>query len=112
MNPRALFRPKVPEVPTQCASCPFRFGNEKEFGEIVAKVRKLGRLPGRVTKQDVFAARMRIWMDVQERGDFLCHGTVYGPDMMGRPQSNWRQCKGATASFHTGRFYPDHKCTK
>jgi len=37
-NPRALWLPKLKELPEQCASCPFREDNDREFGEVMQRL--------------------------------------------------------------------------
>jgi hypothetical protein len=95
INLRALWRPKRKEVPEQCKSCPFRKGNNKEFGEII---KKLGKSHG-VDKPSVAVARASVKMEATQIGDFVCHLTAYNPDMTLRPKSKNLQCKGATEWF-------------
>ena len=106
-NSRSLWRPKLPEVP-QCVSCPFRAGNDKEFGEIVAK---LQRLPlAAIPPFLIWHARMRIKEDLKFSGDFICHGTAYHKDMTRRPMKEARQCPGATEFFRaSGKPIPKAK---
>ncbi len=91
---RKLWRPKRPELPTQCASCPFRTGNDAEFGRIVARL--LERAP---TAVEIQYARLEVLKDLRHTGDFMCHGTVYTDDMCLQDETNWRQCPGASACF-------------
>lgn len=96
---RALFRPKLPELPEQCVSCPFRSGNDKEFSEIC--VRLAMTRPEDGPPAPVTVARARIRMETTLRGEFICHGTAYTRDMALRPQSDHKQCPGATKWFKT-----------
>lgn len=99
MSHKILFQPKYPEVAAQCASCPFRFGNNEEFGAILNKLEKSCGLPGKVTKKQITQARIRIMSDVGSRGDFMCHLSAYTPEMKQRPRTEWRQCAGATRHY-------------
>lgn len=98
---RKMWRPKVPELPVQCASCPFREGNDAEFAEYFAKLRKAlapsNRAP--VRPHDLRFARFQIKIDLHHSGDFICHYTAYTPEMKKRPASEYRQCPGASAFF-------------
>ena len=101
-NPRALWRPKCRAVDAQCASCPFLAGNNAEFGEVVTRLlAQLGRV-GTANLMDIAFARERIKRETKQRGDFLCHGTVYDEAMMVRPPAEFRQCAGAT------KYYREH----
>jgi len=95
---RALFRPKLPEG-TQCASCPFRQGNDAEFKKVVIALKHSAGLKPKATKRDVFLARLRVRGDVEHRGDFICHRTFYGQDMERLDPALHRQCPGATKAF-------------
>lgn len=97
-DPRKCWRPKLKELPEQCISCPFRTGNDKEFGEIVAKLRAAHGLPA-PTKADVGFTRINLRLELKHSGDFICHGTAYTPAMAQRDPSCHRQCPGATAYF-------------
>lgn len=100
MNHRDAWRPKRKET-EQCASCPFRDGNNKEFGAVVRALKKAaGMDPDK--GNTVHQARMMVHMDVVGpggRGDFVCHATAYGPEMKPRDPSEHRQCPGATAAY-------------
>ena len=98
-NPRALWRPKLREVTTQCASCPFKIGNDGECIEIMQKLRVAHGISGKVTKKDLTYFRIRVRMDIEHTGDFACHHTAYTPEMKLRPVREMRQCKGATTAF-------------
>lgn len=97
-NIRQLFRPKFPETPTQCASCPFRKDNAKEFGAVVDRLRAANGL-GKATKTQVFQSRETLHAEAMRTGDFICHATVYDAKMKTRPRNDWKQCKGATEAF-------------
>ena len=103
MNPRLLFRPKHPQRKEQCASCPFRKGNDEAFEAVVQKLARVEdgeELRGERLKQRAVQARTRVHMDVLTSGDFACHLTVYTPAMQIREDRNHRrQCPGATAAF-------------
>jgi hypothetical protein len=94
---RELFRPKTQSLSEQCPSCPFREGNEKEFGEIVQRLKAAqGPNPDLASEEH---ARAVICGEVRHRGDFLCHNTVYDAEMNFRPPGQRRQCPGATAFY-------------
>ena len=92
---RDLWKPKRPEA-KQCAGCPFRVGNDKEFGAIVRALKKKAGVTIGATVQQ---ARAAVYMDVigpGGSGDFICHSTAYGPGMELRHPSEHRQCPGAS----------------
>ena len=96
-NPRSLFLPKRAELEEQCPSCPFRDGNHDEFGEVVKQLCKAnGRKYARIVAAE---ARFKIRDEALTFGDFSCHHTVYNEDMSTKPQTEWRQCPGATKYF-------------
>lgn len=95
MNPRDLFIPKLPEMPLQCASCPFREGNDITWGIIVRKLAMFGG----VGKPNAARARRLIRLETTRIGDFICHGTAYNADMSFRSAVEHRQCPGATKWF-------------
>lgn len=98
MNHRELWIPKHPELSEQCASCPFRKGNDKEFAAIVRKLRKkLSHT--KTTKFDVAYARMAIYNEVVANGEFSCHHTVYDEASNIKPPEEFRQCPGATKYY-------------
>lgn len=99
---RKLWRPKLPEVPAQCASCPFLNGNDAEFGAIVTKLRNSLGFKGEAHPFDVLYARRQIKRDLQFSGDFICHHTAYDERMRQRPITDGRQCKGATKWYRNG----------
>ena len=91
-----LWKPRLPET-TQCASCPFRAGNDAEFGAVVARL--LGTK--KATKAQIKRTRDNVQHDVlmKMRPDFACHATAYDAEMDVRPISEHRQCPGATKAF-------------
>lgn len=97
---RNLWMPKLREA-EQCASCPFREGNDKAFGGIVRALKKHAGMD-EDEGNTVAEARAMAHMDVigpDGRGDFVCHATAYGPEMRLRASSEHRQCPGATALY-------------
>lgn len=101
---RKLWRPKFPEVATQCASCPFRIGNHKEFSAVVRRLRAAEGIDGATTKAIVTFARVSLYEDAKARGDFMCHCSVYDAAMQPKSRKEWRQCAGATEIFRTGKL--------
>ncbi len=97
---RALWQPKLPEVAKQCASCPFRIGNDKEFGEVITRLRCRFGMSEKVRRADIQHARLRVRID-SEHGDFVCHHTAYDGEMEDRPHTDYRQCAGATQAFRS-----------
>jgi hypothetical protein len=99
-NPRLLWRPKLEAMPVQCVSCPFRIGNNKEFGAICDKldpsIRTLNTLQRAIR---IEAARYNVREQVSVFGDFSCHQSVYNPDMTTRPYREQRQCPGASEHY-------------
>lgn len=116
-NPRLQFRPKLRELKEQCVSCPFRDGNDKEFGAICSKLVG-GGTKKKVTKAQVAKARAQIRDEATRLGDFACHCTVYDADMNLKPHSERRQCPGATKHFIAAgeamaqKLAPCHFCKK
>lgn len=102
MNGRRLWRPKLRELPQQCASCPFREGNDKEWMEVLNRLAKANGEP-EVTKLRAHQARAQILEETSKLGDFMCHGSVYDQEMDRRPPSEHRQCPGATQWHKEGR---------
>lgn len=101
-NPRSLFLPKLPELKEQCPSCPFRDGNDAEFGAIVQKFASLQahrHIDGEDLRAETLVARARVKADVEQMGDFHCHCTAYDDEMNVKPLSEHRQCPGATRYF-------------
>lgn len=100
MNHRSLWRPRLEEA-KQCASCPFRDDNDKEFGAIVRAIKKASGMPPE-HGASVSEARVAVRLDVigpGGRGDFVCHATAYGPGMKLRAKSDHRQCPGASKAW-------------
>ncbi len=90
---RQIWTPKREEMREQCASCPFREGNDAEFGAVM---RKLAKANGVRTRVDVGGARFMVHREVEQMGDFICHQTAYDKDMKLRDASEHKQCPGAT----------------
>jgi hypothetical protein len=92
------WKPRLPAA-EQCASCPFRGGNDAEFGTIVAKL--LGKK--KATKAQIKRARESVQHDVlvNMRPDFACHASAYRADMSVRPLNEHKQCPEATQAFQT-----------
>jgi hypothetical protein len=95
---RALFKPKRPEMPAQCASCPFLEGNTEQFKAICDRIAASSG-EGPVSLRQVAGARRRIRFEVLRNGDFYCHSSVYNADLSMRPTDEWLQCPGATRVF-------------
>ena len=93
-NPRDLWMPKRPELGQQCVSCPFRRGNDAEFGVIVERLNEHFGADGTVEQ-----VRFAVQYDAERNGDFACHLTAYTETMDERPDHERRQCPGATAVF-------------
>ncbi len=89
--------PKLKELKEQCASCPFRRGNDKEFGEIVRRICKSTKQ--RFSKFQVTFARGQIEIDCMDRIDFACHCTVYDDEMNLKSTQDRRQCPGASQFY-------------
>lgn len=97
VNPRDLFLPKLPELAEQCPSCPFRSGNDLEFGEIIRKLCASGNV--KFSPAVVRRARASITDEAKHVGDFSCHHTAYRDDMSLKDVREHRQCPGATRAF-------------
>lgn len=101
---RSLWRPKLKECAEQCASCPFREGNDDEFRKAVE-----GFFPGVLLDDNAVAiARERIRGDLKFSGDFICHCTIYKAKGKLREVQERRQCPGATKYY---RESPDNRST-
>lgn len=96
---RALWRPKLPEAPAQCVSCPFHDGNDEALGKVLSRLSVKHGQPANMTPARIAFARAQVLSDIEHCGDFVCHGTVYGPGMELLPPSGRRQCPGATKRF-------------
>jgi hypothetical protein len=104
-RPRArdLWKPRRPEAPTQCASCPFRDDNDEAFGAVVKALREKHGITAPVRQGDIAIARFNVRLDVTKCGEFACHLTVYDPATMEeRPPGERRQCPGATRFYREG----------
>jgi hypothetical protein len=105
-NPRALWRPKLPEREGgPCAGCPFTPGNDEKFGKVVTQLRTKAGITEPASRGDIAMARALLARDLKYTGDFACHGSAYGPGMEVRPVSEHRQCPGASAKFREGSSY-------
>ncbi len=93
-------------MPTACASCPFRIGNSEEFGAVVERLRAAEGLRGKTTPKIVGNARMALIFETENRGDFICHCTAYDAGMTLKPETEHRQCAGATL------YYRDRQLTR
>lgn len=85
-------------LPVQCASCPFRDGNNAEFAVIVNRLRKkAGMRQVLPTSKLVQQARSKVRVETAMigTGRFACHHTAYDEDMNVRPLNEHRQCPGA-----------------
>lgn len=101
---RRVWRPKMKEVERACVSCPFRIGNEEAFAAVVVRLRRVFKqdeLPLFDLHMAAAEARKRVAEDVNRVGDFACHNTAYYPDGSERPESDRRQCKGASLYYRT-----------
>ena len=98
---RELFRPKLPELKEQCPSCPFRDGNNAEFGAVVARLRRSFGDDTPVTPFDIGYARIEGRKTAMLTGDFVCHCTAYDKDGKLKPRTEHRQCPGATAMYRS-----------
>ena len=93
-NLRDMWTPKRLELAHQCASCPFRKGNDDEFGVIVERLNKRYNADGTIEQ-----VRFSVQHEAKSNGDFACHQTAYSSDMELQPDREHRQCPGATAAF-------------
>lgn len=85
-------------LPVQCASCPFKDGNDEEWAAVVNKLRvKHGLRPVKVKSRIVKHARTAVRIETGMIGtpQFACHGTAYDDKANLRPYSEHRQCPGA-----------------
>lgn len=100
---RRFWMPRMPILSDQCASCPFREGNDPEFGEVVGKLAATMDLEEVDNQDRTDMARARIKRDCTHSGEFACHHTAYNEDMSEKPRSEHRQCPGAAEWYKTGR---------
>jgi hypothetical protein len=98
-----MFLPKLKELDEQCPSCPYRDGNNKEFGVIVNRLRKRHGIPGAATSWQIGVARIEVRQTGLVTGDFVCHCTAYDQDMNLKPADQHRQCPGATKAFRESK---------
>lgn len=104
MNAHPGWQPRIAGCEQQCASCPFRQGNNAEFGSIVERLRKAEGIRGKATRAIIGFARISLFMELETAGDFACHVSVYRPDMTMRDRKEWRQCAGATEVYRSGNI--------
>jgi hypothetical protein len=89
--------PMLAEVRRQCASCPFREGNDKELREFLVNAHICSRTESRKRARRV---REEVKRDtLGSDGDFTCHHSVYTREGKDRPERLHRQCAGATKFF-------------
>lgn len=93
--PMARAIPKFPLLPVQCASCPFRSGNDEELGEVVRRLRKKWDMSQKVGPADIAHTRKMLRIDAYRAAEFLFHGSVYDAEMNERPRHEHRGCPGA-----------------
>lgn len=96
---KLLWKPKLKELPEQCASCPFKYDNEAEFKAVVQRLNASAGMVRKVTSATTAHARMMIRIQTAKAGDFACHCTVYDADMHPKDCDEYRQCPGATAFY-------------
>ncbi len=85
-------------LPVQCASCPFRDGNDAEWAAVVNRLRVASGLrPVKAGSKVIKRARtaVRIETGMLGKPNFACHGTAYDEKMNIRPLREHRQCPGA-----------------
>lgn len=79
------WKPVFPEVEHQCASCPFRDGNEKEWAGVVDALKRkseqsieaIDRLGQRLVTPDPETCRANVRASIDSKGaNFVCHGTA------------------------------------
>lgn len=103
---RQFWMPRLRPMEQQCASCPFKDGNDKEFGAIHRRLAAAAGVP--VHPVSVLTSRMRVRADIANApsGDFICHSSAYTPEMTRRPMTQARQCPGATEFYKSGKTAP------
>lgn len=104
--PQSLWKPRFPELPEMCASCPFREGNDQAFGDILTRIKKKHGERRPATAREITTARAKVKFDRLFSGEFCCHNTVYDAQMNVQRRGHWKQCAGAAAHFRTKRNYP------
>lgn len=101
-RPNELFIPKREELKEQCKSCPFREGNDLDFGDVLNKLRvSAGKksLRGWDVVSMAVQAKEQIREEVRLNGEFICHHTAYdasGDKLVNKKSESFRQCPGAT----------------
>ncbi len=98
-NPRLMWLPRLPPMPEQCVSCPFREGNELEFRAVLTKLKNLGGSGLVVSLDQTIRAKEMIRREAIECGEFSCHQSAYDSKMRVKPYSEHRQCPGASSTF-------------
>jgi hypothetical protein len=98
-EPLPQWTPKRKEMSKQCASCPFKDGNNEEFGRVMKTLAVHHDIDPRTV--DVDESRYLVRKDVESMGDFICHETAYDflNHMTMLPEARNKQCPGAT-KFH------------
>ncbi len=101
---RKTWLPRHPVLKDSCVSCPFRKGNDAEFGGILEKLSLKNGYDGVSVGMplDLPRARRIVCADVDLTGTFICHLTAYTPEMELRDPSEHRQCAGAAEWFRKG----------
>lgn len=105
---RKFWRPRRPELAEPCVSCPFREGNDLEFGEIIRRLRLMQtgqKFSGPVTAEEVAYARNSVRKELEFSGEFMCHGTVYDEHMRQKPSAGFRQCAGAARCYREAKTH-------
>lgn len=97
---RQMWSPKRKEMPEQCVSCPFREGNDAEFGEVIKKLCAASGEP--MTKTTAPIAKFMLREETKHVGDFICHQSAYDKDMNLRDAGEHRQCHGASKHYRGG----------
>lgn len=97
MSKLARALPKFPLMPAQCASCPFKVGNDAELGAVILGLRKKFGMRETVHAADIKHTRMRLRIDAQSAQNFLCHASVYDREMDEKPRHEHRTCPGSLA---------------
>jgi len=96
---RAMWSPQRKERADQCASCPFKEGNDEEWKAVLESLAESDGMD--LGDVDPDGARAMIHAEVSERGDFSCHQTAYDVDgdMERRDLRKLLQCPGASKHF-------------
>ncbi len=102
---RKFWRPRRPELAEPCVSCPFREGNDLEFGEIVRRLLRRNSPGERMTSEKVAQVRASVRQELKTSGEFACHGTVYDEHMRLKPREGHRQCAGAAQCYRQVKFH-------